>query len=222
MILDAVFVNGPFLEGFSRESRSPAVTKSGTLYYPAWLAYACGFAEENGFDCKLIDTIADKISFKDSVDLVVKFNPKIIVIGTSTPSIDADLTFAKELKSKLKSSLIILVGTHASACAPQIVAEFDFVNMVARREYDVTILEVLKCLNDSKDWKEVKGLTYKNNAGIVVNNIDQPYIHDLDIIPFGSKVYKKHLNLVYYDYKEKQGYYATMTDTTKEPSDAFD
>ena len=106
---DAVFINGPFLEGFSRESRSPAVTKSGTLYYPAWLAYACGFAEENGFDCKLIDSIADKISFKDSVDLVVKLNPKIIVIGTSTPSIDADLTFAKELKSKLN---ILVLGRY--------------------------------------------------------------------------------------------------------------
>ena len=80
---DAVFINGPFLEGFSRESRSPAVTKSGTLYYPAWLAYACGFAEENGFDCKLIDSIADKISFINSVDLVVKLNPKISFPETS-------------------------------------------------------------------------------------------------------------------------------------------
>jgi anaerobic magnesium-protoporphyrin IX monomethyl ester cyclase len=200
MNYDALFINGPFLEGFSRESRSPAVTKSGTLYYPAWLAYACGFAEENGFNCRLIDSIADKISFDISVDIVVKLNPKIIVIGTSTPSIDADLTFAKELKSNLKSSLIILVGTHASACAPQIVAEFDFIDMVARREYDVTILEILKSLKDSKDWKDIKGLTYKNESEIVVNNVDQPYIHDLDIIPFGSKVYKKHLNIKNYYY----------------------
>ena len=106
MNLDAVFINGPFLEGFSRESRSPAVTKSGTLYYPAWLAYACGYAEENGFECKLIDSIADKITFSDSINLVVNLKPKTIIIGTSTPSIDADLTFAKELKSKLNNSLI--------------------------------------------------------------------------------------------------------------------
>ena len=71
MRLDSLFINGPFLEGFSRESRSPAVTKSGTLYYPAWLAYACGYAEEKGFNCKLVDSIADKISFDKSVELVV-------------------------------------------------------------------------------------------------------------------------------------------------------
>lgn len=200
MILDAIFINGPFLEGFSRESRSPAVTKSGTLYYPAWLAYACGYAEENGFKCKLIDSIADKITFDDTIDLVLKNNPKTIIIGTSTPSIDADLNFSRELKLKLPKSLIILVGTHASSCASSIVAEFDFVDIIARREYDVTILEILQTIKHSQEWENLKGITYKNKSGNVVNNPDQPYIHDLDIIPFGSKVYKKHLNIRNYYY----------------------
>ena len=37
------FVNPPFKAEygkFSRESRSPAITKSGALYYPLWLIYA--------------------------------------------------------------------------------------------------------------------------------------------------------------------------------------
>jgi radical SAM superfamily enzyme YgiQ (UPF0313 family) len=150
MELDVVFVNGPFLDGFSRESRSPAVTKSGTLYYPAWLAYGCGYAEENNFSSKLIDSIADKISFQDSVDLIVNLKPKVIVIGTSTPSIDADLTFSKELKLFLPNSLVILVGTHASSCASSIVAEFDFIDLVARREYDITIVQILKALKNNQ------------------------------------------------------------------------
>ena len=37
-----------------------------------------------------------------------------------------------------------------------------------------------------------------------------------------DKVYKTHLNLVYYDYKDKTGYYATMLETTEEPSNEFD
>jgi radical SAM superfamily enzyme YgiQ (UPF0313 family) len=197
---DAIFINGPFLEGFSRESRSPAVTKSGTLYYPAWLAYACGYAEDNGYDCKLIDSIADKLSFDTSVDLVISYKPKVVVIGTSTPSIDADLTFAKKLKSLLGDTLIILVGTHASACAKQLVSEFEFIDLIARREYDNTILQILDCLKNSNSWQDVKGITYRDNKGEIISNIDQPYIHDLDIIPFGSNVYKKHLNIRNYYY----------------------
>ena len=39
-----LFLNPPFHPRFSREQRSPAVTKSGTLYYPKWLATAAGVA----------------------------------------------------------------------------------------------------------------------------------------------------------------------------------
>jgi anaerobic magnesium-protoporphyrin IX monomethyl ester cyclase len=199
MQLDAIFINGPFLEGFSRESRSPAVTKSGTLYYPAWLAYACGMAEDNGFECSLIDSIADKISFEESVEIVVSSNPKIVVIGTSTPSIEADLDFAKAIKEKLDKTLTILVGTHASSVADQIIHEYDFIDIVARREYDLTILELLKCIKAGKEWNDVPGITYRLN-GIAKANVDMPYIKDLDVLPFGSKVYSKHLTIKNYYY----------------------
>ena len=45
------FINPPFKSEygkFSRESRSPAVTKSGALYYPLWLIYAAAYAEKQG------------------------------------------------------------------------------------------------------------------------------------------------------------------------------
>jgi anaerobic magnesium-protoporphyrin IX monomethyl ester cyclase len=199
MQLDAIFINGPFLEGFSRESRSPSVTKSGTLYYPAWLAYACGFAEENGFECSLIDSIADKLSFDKSVEMIIKSNPRVLVIGTSTPSIQADLDFAKAIKERLSKTIIILVGTHASSEADQIILENDFIDLIARREYDLTIVEFLKCLKEEKDWSGLQGITYKND-GLAVKNVDRPYIHDLDILPFASKVYSKHLTIKNYFY----------------------
>lgn len=51
-------VNPPFKTEygkFSRDQRSPAITKSGTIYYPTWLASATGVLEEAGHNCKLLD-----------------------------------------------------------------------------------------------------------------------------------------------------------------------
>ena len=59
------------LKVFLEISRSPAVTKSGTLYYPGWLAYACGYSEDRDFNCVLKDCIADKLSYSDSIQFVV-------------------------------------------------------------------------------------------------------------------------------------------------------
>ena len=42
----------------SRASRWPEKTKSQTLYYPYWLAYAAGVAEARGFEVMLVDCIA--------------------------------------------------------------------------------------------------------------------------------------------------------------------
>ena len=195
-----VFINGPFLTKFSRESRSPAVTKSGTLYYPGWLAYACGYAEQNGYSATLIDSIADDISFNDSVSKVVDLKPVLVVIGTSTPSIDADIEFAKAIKKSNKNILVSLVGTHASSLAKDIIRDFDFIDFVARREYDETIKQVLDSIVNSKNWNLVNGLTYRNTNGEVCSNPDMPYIHDLDKLPFASAVYKKHLTIENYYY----------------------
>jgi len=199
-MIDAVFINGPFLPKFSRESRSPAVTKSGTLYYPGWLAYACGHAEQSGFKCVLIDSIADGLSFDTSVSLVLNHAPKAVIIGTSTPSIDADLQFAKSLKERRNNMIIILVGTHASSLAKEIINDFDFIDLVARREYDETVVQLLGHLSEGTEFSSVKGITFKGPSGIVVSNPDMPYIHDLDKLPFASAVYKKHLTITNYYY----------------------
>ncbi|GAH82960.1 unnamed protein product, partial [marine sediment metagenome] len=53
-----LMLNPPYFPMFSRSSRSPAVTRSSTLYYPFFLAYATGVLEDDGFDVTLIDAPA--------------------------------------------------------------------------------------------------------------------------------------------------------------------
>ena len=198
-MLDIFFVNGPFLKGFSRESRSPAVTKSGTLYYPAWLAYAAGFAEESGHKVTLLDAVADDLSFTETVEAISKLSPEIVVIGTSTPSIDADADLASALKQRMPSAWVVLVGTHASALARECLVSYPAVDIVARREYDLTIVDLLKAKKGLIGLSDVLGITYRSGQDIF-ETLDRPYIQDLDQIPFASKVYKKYLHIKNYYY----------------------
>ena len=199
-MLDIFFLNGPFLPGFSRESRSPAVTKSGTLYYPAWLAYACGYSEQQGLNCKLYDSVARKTSHEDTYDLILKDDPSFLVIGTSTPSISNDIEIARYIKSVKPSIVTILVGTHASSTAREIIENNSCVDFVARREYDITIFSIYTALRDNLDLADVPGITTKYKREALLETPDRPYIHDLDVIPFASKIYSKHLNIEDYYY----------------------
>lgn len=133
---------------FSREQRSPAVTKSGTFYYPMWLAYATGLLEKEGFNTKLVDAPADNLTENDCIEITKDFKPELVVIATSTPSIYNDIKIAERLKlSTLNSQLLtVLMGTHVSATAEETLKISAEIDIVCRGEYDYTLLDIAKTL----------------------------------------------------------------------------
>lgn len=54
MIFRASFVHPPFLDKYSESSRSPAVIKSGAIYFPLWLCYAIGVMDKEGYSMKML------------------------------------------------------------------------------------------------------------------------------------------------------------------------
>ena len=154
-MIKVLFLNPPFLKKFSRPQRSPAVTKSGTLYFPMWLAYAAGVLMENGFEIDFIDAPADGLSMDTVEERVRKFEPALIVMDTSTPSINNDVSIAKKLKGICPNAFIVLVGTHVSALPEEVINIDMCIDAVARFEYDYTILNLAKTLNVKGDLKNV-------------------------------------------------------------------
>ena len=67
---------------FSRDQRSPAITKSGTIYYPTWLASATGVLTEAGHTCKLLDCCAIGWDDERTLEFVKEFQPQMTVINT--------------------------------------------------------------------------------------------------------------------------------------------
>ena len=188
-------VNPPFKPEhgrFSRSSRSPAITKSGTLYYPIWLAYACGYLEKHGHDVLLLDSCAERLDLDATVARVEAFRPKLVVVDTSTPSIFADVTSAVRIKETSSAPFICLVGTHPSALPEEVMAMDQRVDCIARREYDQTLVDLAHCLESNGNLESVLGLCFRKH-GTVVTTGDRPYLENLDKFPFVSEIYKRHL-----------------------------
>ena len=75
-----LFLNPPFHPRFSREQRSPAVTKSGTLYYPKWLATAAGVAIQNGHEVDLVDAPAGGFSVQAVIKRIAAKNIEAVIL----------------------------------------------------------------------------------------------------------------------------------------------
>lgn len=195
--MNILFLNPPFKGRFSRTSRSPAVTKGGTLYYPIWLAYASGVAEQAGHDVMLYDAPAEDLSLDDVLSRLDDFVPDIVVVDTSTPSIYNDAETAGKIKERFPDAYTVLVGTHPSALPEESLKIDERVNAVAIAEYDYTIRDLADTLAKGHPIEEVAGLVFRIN-GELTRNRERDKIKDLDKIPFVSSVYKKHLKFVNY------------------------
>jgi radical SAM superfamily enzyme YgiQ (UPF0313 family) len=196
--MKVLILNPPFHKRYSRQSRSPCVTKGGTFYYPYFLAYATGVLEPD-FDVKLVDAVAKDMSREDVVATAKEFDPELIVIDTSTPSIKNDVEVATEIKNALPSIHINLVGTHPSALPEEVLRMSEGIDSVCRGEYEQTVFDLAKTLEADDTLMGVDGLSFKLE-GKIINNRKRELLKDLDELPFVSGVYKRHLDVGDYFY----------------------
>ncbi len=205
-----IVINPPFKAEygkFSRESRSPAITKSGALYYPLWLIYAAAYSKKCGHEVNFIDAPAKPLNDLETLDLVAKMTlpteKVLFVIGTSTPSIKNDVNFGAKLKDFYKNSFILLVGTHPTATAEETLGYNEKIDAVAIGEYDYIVKELADALDSGKELKGVRGLCFRGGSGFV-RTAPMPPIENMDEIPFAAQFIKEYLN-------EKDYFFAAAT-----------
>ena len=194
MSIKIVTLNPPYFPMFSRASRSPAVTKSSTLYYPFFLSYATGVLEDDGFDVMLVDAPGAKLDRQTTLDKIKDINPEIVFCETSTPSIENDLDVMKDVK-QIGVPIVVSVGTHVSALPEEVLSQNPFVDAVCRHEYEYTSRDLARTIDKNgvhADLTGIQGLSYRVN-GKIYHNPDRPHIDNLDELPFVSRVYREHL-----------------------------
>lgn len=200
--VNVLMLNPPFHPRYSRSQRSPAVIKSGVMYYPIWLACATGVLEQAGFNVQLVDAPAAGYDLEYVLDLAAEFRPRLVVVDTSTPSIHNDVEVAEAIKSRVSEAFLLLVGPHVSALPEASLQLSPAIDAVARREYDYTVRALAQLLDGGGDLgtTHCEGLSYREQDGTIIHNSDRPFIEDLDALPFVSQVYKRHLRVEDYFY----------------------
>ncbi|HZD42657.1 MAG TPA: radical SAM protein, partial [Methanomicrobiales archaeon] len=114
---------------------------------------------------------------------------------TSFPSLKNDLSVAKVIKEESDAIKTTVVGPPASQYTEGILKSGS-IDYVARWEYDFTLQELARLLEESGNVADVAGISYLRD-GRVVHNPDRVLSAsaDLDRIPFVSKIYQEHLHI---------------------------
>ena len=138
-MMRTLFLNPPSYDGFdgSAGSRYQARREVKSFWYPTWLAYPAAMIR----DSRLLDAPAEGMDVSEVLRLASDY--ELVVIHTSTPTLQNDKAIAERLKERSPHVRIGFVGPHATVLPRETLSASDAVDFAAIGEFDYTIKEYL-------------------------------------------------------------------------------
>lgn len=188
--MKTLFLNPPSYEGFDggAGSRYQARREVRSFWYPTWLAQAAALVP----DSTLIDAPADELTLDQVLARVG--GTELVVLHTSTPSVEQDARTAAALKAALPGVRIGFVGAHTMVLPEETLQAAPAVDFVTTGEFDYAVRD----LAAGADYAEVRGIAYRDADGRIARTAPQPPITDLDAFPYVTDVYRRHLTIEHY------------------------
>lgn len=153
--------------------------------YPIWTAYALAVLRGEGFTPLFLDCMVEGLSLEQTLQRIREMKPDLVVIHTSTPSIEIDLNTAKRIKETFGLK-IALIDCHATYFHKELILE-PYVDFVVRGEFEITLAHLAQTIRDRGSMHDVLGVTWKEPDGEIVVNPDRPLINDLDSLPYPAR-----------------------------------
>ena len=163
-----------------------SIIKAEGVFPPLGIAYIAAVLEEDGFNVKILDAQALGLNAEKTGEEIGKNKPDVVGITCTTPEIHGVLEIARRAKKLDKESIVILGGPHISLFPKESIS-FPFVDFAIQGEGEYVFPALLRAIeNGDKNFKNIRGLIWKNKENITINPV-QPPIKDLDGLPFPAR-----------------------------------
>ena len=186
---DVFVLNPPVVQDFCRSARWAARSRGRVQRHPDWLLTAVAVLEKAGFSVAFLDGPAMNLERQEVLSALEKSRPGLLVLHTTTPSIDSDLAYASLAKEILPDCRTVAVGPHVTAEPEDTLKRADgALDAVVRGEYDYTLRELAQLAGSG--WNpsrlsEILGISYHDDEKEVVRTEPRPYL-DVNELPFPS------------------------------------
>jgi radical SAM superfamily enzyme YgiQ (UPF0313 family) len=149
---------------------------------PLGICSLAAVLEEADHDIQLVDLAVLTWDYEWLKKKIQSFNPEILGISALTASFPRTLLIARYLKEEFPDIPIVLGGIHPTFTDEKTLSENDCIDIIVRREGEITFLELLTAMQKGESFKSIDGLTFWDD-GRIVRTPDRPFIRDLDSLP---------------------------------------
>lgn len=137
--------------------------------------------KKEGFETRFLDVTAEGKSTEEIKFISSSYD--VIVMSTSTMTINEDADFLNELKKNNGSLTTIVFGSHPTFM-PEYTMKREGIDIIVKGEPEYIIRDFLRAKEEGDNsWKKINGIGFCEDGKIVLNP-DYPFIENLDELPF--------------------------------------
>lgn len=154
-------------------------------FAPIGILYIGSVLEQNGHKVKFLDSSVEKLSEFEFISYINEFRPDAVGITAMYTEINEIFLIAKNVK-QISSKIKVIVGGPLASSIPKKVLENKYIDFVVVGEGELTIIELLKNINQIKNLKNISGIGYKMDGEINITSPREPLLN-LDSIPYPAR-----------------------------------
>lgn len=157
---------------------------------PNGISYICSYLRKDGYNVRIIEPSVNGDSCESVISEIIELNPRVLGLSISQ---DKDVYHSKLIIDKIKEKKVncrIVIGGHSASIAiynedPYYYELLKKVDCAIIGDGEIIFSKVVKCIDDSQDFKDIGGLAFWEDGIKINKNCD--YCHDLDSLPFQSR-----------------------------------
>ncbi len=160
--------------------RHPCLNETGEQTYSYQNLSCASILREAGYQVRYIHSPTERLDLAMTKAALDTFAPDALVIMVE--HINKNVAEAISEHAKSNGVAVIWTGPLVTALHEQEIGKPQ-VDYILRQEWDYSVLDLVKALENEHDLSAIEGLTWINQEGQTVTNPDRPPILDLDKLP---------------------------------------
>jgi radical SAM superfamily enzyme YgiQ (UPF0313 family) len=138
--------------------------------------------EKEGYEVCYKHFVLEEATKKDCFDFLKSDNSDCYCFWSVNLSISTDTQIEEYIHKIHPNAICVFMGPGATFFSSLFLTHPQ--SIVVRGEPEETIKELISLLASNKDWQQIKGISYLDSSGKIINNATRPLIKNLDELPF--------------------------------------
>lgn len=154
--------------------------ESPQLLFPIGLGYIASAIDRAGFDLEILDIDAHRYTDEEVERFIKEKDYDVAAFGCIVTGYKIVKKLAKVIKKYKK--VPIICGNSVASSIPDLLLSKTQVDIAVIGEGDITIVELLKAIENNESLQQVNGIYFKQD-GKIISTPPRSFIADLDTIP---------------------------------------